>query len=496
MSKIFRNGRPATFGVGENFCPTLPYNCPPRPWEPDPGPETSIRDRLGTGRPQSSGVGVSGLACWPREWKPDEGQTLGIGGRPRRGSQFGVGGSPYADSLAAVGLTPDNPDPMYAQLMDFIQNPEKFKNADPCWPGAKDDKTWWEDPKGTIALQWPFGGGKWLDNAPKTDAQMRAVFKIPDGTATKDFLYQLYGVTSPLTTFRIDAKGHKCKSGGFDLGSALGKAWDAVKTGIGDVRAVADALHIPGANLTAALLTGGDLGEALKQDVNGFVAAGQLAGAIVSGNPSGIAAAATSSITQAAQKFGISIPSGAVQAAAQVAQTVSAAGGDPSQILTQAAQQAGSTTPAAAIQSAVSAIKSDASPDQILSQLPGMPASAVQAAIVAARAGGDPSKLANLVATTALGDSYKDAWNVATNFGKIKTDMPAPVGLSYAPGAKPASSANPHPIQVHLGGKSLTVKGGGAYGPYPDSGKVSAAPAAAGTTAGVGNLDRGGGGTG
>jgi hypothetical protein len=46
---VFRNGRPISFGVGENFCPTLPYNCPPRPWEPDPGPRASIEDRLGTG---------------------------------------------------------------------------------------------------------------------------------------------------------------------------------------------------------------------------------------------------------------------------------------------------------------------------------------------------------------------------------------------------------------------------------------------------------------
>jgi hypothetical protein len=42
-----------TTGVSENFCPTLPYLCPPRPWGPDPGPRASIADRLGTG-----GVGV------------------------------------------------------------------------------------------------------------------------------------------------------------------------------------------------------------------------------------------------------------------------------------------------------------------------------------------------------------------------------------------------------------------------------------------------------
>ena len=50
MNTVFLNGRPVSgFGVGENFCPTLPYNCPPRPWGPDEGPNVSIADRLGTG---------------------------------------------------------------------------------------------------------------------------------------------------------------------------------------------------------------------------------------------------------------------------------------------------------------------------------------------------------------------------------------------------------------------------------------------------------------
>lgn len=42
---LHRNG----ISLGENFCPTLPYNCPPRPWGPDEGPRVSIADRLGTG---------------------------------------------------------------------------------------------------------------------------------------------------------------------------------------------------------------------------------------------------------------------------------------------------------------------------------------------------------------------------------------------------------------------------------------------------------------
>lgn len=52
MNTVFLNGRPtAGFGVGERFCPSLPYVCPPRPWGPDPGPRASIADRLGTGAP-------------------------------------------------------------------------------------------------------------------------------------------------------------------------------------------------------------------------------------------------------------------------------------------------------------------------------------------------------------------------------------------------------------------------------------------------------------
>jgi hypothetical protein len=71
MESISRNGRPVSFGVSENFCPTLPYNCPPRPWGPDPGPTASIADRLGTG----DRVGVSG--CCPREWEPEPGRSPG-----------------------------------------------------------------------------------------------------------------------------------------------------------------------------------------------------------------------------------------------------------------------------------------------------------------------------------------------------------------------------------------------------------------------------------
>jgi hypothetical protein len=92
---VFLNGRHAPgFGIGETFCPSRPYNCPPRPWEPDPGPRASIRDRLGTGQP----VGVGGLACWPRDWQPDPGPAVGVGfhfnvGNLVKGAIHDVGGA-------------------------------------------------------------------------------------------------------------------------------------------------------------------------------------------------------------------------------------------------------------------------------------------------------------------------------------------------------------------------------------------------------------------
>lgn len=123
----------------------------------------------------------------------------------------------YGAALARVGLTPDNPDGMYTALASYIRDPVAFKNADKCWPGARDDKIWWPDGN-VVALQWPFGGGKWLDNVPKTDEQIRAVYKIPVGVATRDFLFHLYKVTGSLTAYRIDSHDHKCDGGGGFLG--------------------------------------------------------------------------------------------------------------------------------------------------------------------------------------------------------------------------------------------------------------------------------------
>ena len=90
MESISRNGRPVSFGVSENFCPTLPYNCPPRPWGPDPGPTASIADRLGTG----DRVGVSG--CCPREWEPEPGRSPGTLGA------FATVAAPAAPAAAQI----------------------------------------------------------------------------------------------------------------------------------------------------------------------------------------------------------------------------------------------------------------------------------------------------------------------------------------------------------------------------------------------------------
>jgi hypothetical protein len=214
--------------------------------------------------------------------------------------------STYAQQLAAVGLTPDNPDDMFTTLQRFIQNPKAYKDADKNWRGARDNLAAWEEPKGHYILIWPFNGGKWLDNAPKNDAQVRAVFKIPSGTSTAAFLSRIYRF--PLGkpySFKIEY----WKGGG----NPFDDAWSAVQNGIGSVVAVADTLHIPGANLYGALLTGKDPIAALKKDVDGFMAAGNIAKGLVSGDMGPLKAA----ITNGAAKFGVNLPPAVVDAAAK-----------------------------------------------------------------------------------------------------------------------------------------------------------------------------------
>ena len=129
---------------------------------------------------------------------------------------FGLG-STYGDSLAAVGLHPDNPDGMYGDLMKSISDPVGFKNAQKGWHGARDAKIWWEDPPGSgiAKLQWPFHWGKWMQAAPKNDAQLRAVFKIPSAASTDAFLRQLYKLPASFKSWKMPQEsweGH-----GFDL---------------------------------------------------------------------------------------------------------------------------------------------------------------------------------------------------------------------------------------------------------------------------------------
>lgn len=334
----------------------------------------------------------------------------------------GLLGTSYADALAAVGLHPDNPDGMYAQLMSYIQNPVAFKNADPNWPGARDDKIWWDDGTGRIALQWPFMGGKWLDAAPIgwNDAKLRAVFKVPAGTGTKDYLAKLYRVTGADANKPFFLQSHTLTHGG---GIDVGKAINDVGKSLGDAANVVSSVLpgvLPGSNLLAALVTGKDPIEALKKDVSAFADDASLAMAVSSGNWPAVGA----NLAAKAQKLGIQLPSAAVQAAVAVAQN-----------------------------------------------------------------GGDPSA----IASAAMGP---DAWNAATNYGSILTDLKPPPGLSYKPDAKAAPAAGTHPItaavqkkltlhlgssaaaavkavphaavQMHLGGKKVTSP----YGPYPKSGAV------------------------
>ena len=306
-----------------------------------------------------------------------------VGGQPTFAT-LGVGeplflplgflGASYADELAAVGLHPDNPDAMFANLMNYIHDPVKFKNADNNWPGAKDDKIWWDDGSGKIALQWPFMGGKWLDAAPIgwPDAKLRAVFKIPAGTGTKDYLAKLYRVTGADAKKPFYLQSHTLTHGGgfnIDVGGALNTVANAVSTVVPGL--------LPGSSALAALVTGKDPIEALKKDINNFTEDGALAKAVSSGDWSG----AGNIISNKANKLGIQLPPAAVQAAVAVAKN-----------------------------------------------------------------GGDPKA----IAASALGDGYKAAWNAATNYGQILTDLQPPAGLSYKPGAAPLPTGAAHPVTAQV----------------------------------------------
>jgi uncharacterized membrane protein YgcG len=139
---------------------------------------------LGVGEQLALPDGFLGEACDRGVLPGEVGLALALG------DAFGVSG--YGDDLAAVGLHPDNPDGMYAALTQFLQNPQAYKQAQKNWHGARDNLAWYDD-HGTAVLAWPFHSGKWFDAAPKTDQQVRAIFKIPAGTATADFLRAAYG---------------------------------------------------------------------------------------------------------------------------------------------------------------------------------------------------------------------------------------------------------------------------------------------------------------
>jgi len=136
--------------------------------------------------------------------------------------------SAYASALAAVGLHPDNPDGMYANLAHYLRDPAGYKKSQPHWRGATDAKKWWKDSAGIAALQWPFHSGLWYDNVPKTDAQIRAVFQIPPGTPTAVALSKLYGFPLGLR-YRIDASRWSDDGGLLgSIASAVSSAYNAI----------------------------------------------------------------------------------------------------------------------------------------------------------------------------------------------------------------------------------------------------------------------------
>lgn len=239
---------------------------------------------------------------------------------PRKHQTIGAASS-YAQSLAAVGLNPDNPDQMFSYLMAFISAPQAFKNQDPCWHGPKDNLSWYESPartatsNGVARLIWPFHGGKWLDNAPKTDAQIRAVFKIPAGVGTKQGLAQIYGFpyVSNLQ-YAMQEESEACGQGSF---------LDQVGQGLQAVVNLANTLHIPLVNVTAAIFTGKNLVDAAKADVDSFMQAGAIAKGVVSGDLKPLAAQGV----KAAASVGVTLSPQDVANIAQAAET-----GDPSAV--------------------------------------------------------------------------------------------------------------------------------------------------------------------
>ena len=198
----------------------------------------------------------------------------------------------------------------------------------------------------------------------------------------------------------------KSTSGGFDVGSAFNDAWNAVKSGVNAVGDVAATFHIPGANFTAALLTGADPIAGLKKDAEGFMDSAAIAKGIVSGDPGPLIASA---------KAGLKHLTGI----------------DPGNAL---------DGPIAA-----AVAKKD----------PGAAMSAVfQAASGAGGAVTDPN-------------TYANAWKVATHDGQIASTLPAPPGLNYHSAPVPASPANmavhptvvaakKPPVSLSLKGKTLS----------------------------------------
>ncbi len=384
------------------------------------------------GRPISA-VGL-GLACWPREWEPD------MGPRPDLRDRAGMTPTFLGDTVASTKVQPGQT----VQVGQTIASPngraQLTMQSDGnlvLYDGNGHNSLWASDTAGKggqVATVQPDGNFVVSDAQGKplwasgTSGQPGAYLAVQD-----DGNLVVYSGTNAAWHTDTDGFTHHTH-GGFDLGTALGQAWEGVKSGIKDVGAVADALHIPGANLYTAILTGGNLGDALKADVTGFTSAAGIATAVATGNPSAIAASLAPNLTNAAAGLGIHLNPSDVSAAVSAAQSV----GDPSKI--------------------------------------------------------DPSK----IAMTAMGSAGNDAWNVATNFGAVAVPgLPAPPGLSYQPGASTAAAAN-HPLTIaakkkitlHLGKTSAPAKVI-AYGPYPPA--LTAASSAPTGTAGVG---RGGGGHG
>lgn len=263
-------------------------------------------------------------ACFP---------SRGKDGRPRRrpagAKVVGAAGSDTlhpgeslspGQGIKAAGVSVD-----MQQDGNFVVYDRRSGQPRPMWASATQGK-------GGVVATMQTDGNLVVYNAQKKPLWASATQGHPGAYAVvqNDGNFVVYGTDhKPLWASATQDFTQHPPHGGFDLGSALGDAWHAVQSGVGSVVDVANKLHIPGVNLTTALITGKPLGQALQDDLHSFASAANIAQHVASGNTAALA----DDLQKGAASFGVNLPPQAVQAATQLAQSASQGGGiDPATI--------------------------------------------------------------------------------------------------------------------------------------------------------------------